>query len=130
LYQIDGGELQRSNVFSNISSGTHTITVLDELGCTNISEEVLIIDYPKFFTPNGDGSNDTWNIVGLNDQSNSKILIYDRYGKLLKQITTRGEGCDGTFNGYELPATDYWFTIDYLENNINKVFKAHFSLKR
>jgi len=130
LYQIDGGEAQRSNVFSNVSSGTHTITVLDELGCTNISEEVLIIDYPKFFTPNGDGSNDTWNIVGLNDQSNSKILIYDRYGKLLKQITTRGEGWDGTFNGYELPATDYWFTIDYLENNINKVFKAHFSLKR
>ncbi len=130
LYQIDGGQIQRSNVFANVSSGTHTITVLDELGCTNVSEDVLIIDYPKFFTPNGDGSNDTWNIVGLNDQSNSIIFIYDRYGKLLKQITTRGEGWDGTFNGYQLPASDYWFTIDYLENNINKLFKAHFSLKR
>ena len=130
LYQIDGGDTQRSNVFANVSSGTHIITVLDELGCTNISDEVLIIDYPKFFTPNGDGSNDKWNIVGLNDQSNAKIFIYDRYGKLLKQITTRGEGWDGTFNGCQLPASDYWFTIDYLENNVNKLFKAHFSLKR
>jgi gliding motility-associated-like protein len=29
-----------------------------------------------------------------------------------------------------MPATDYWFTIEYLENNVTKIFKSHFSLKR
>jgi len=106
------------------------VWVEDGQGCTNLSREVTVIDYPRYFTPNGDGFNDSWNVVGLNDQPEAKIYIFDRYGKLLKQISTIGEGWNGTFNGYELPGSDYWFTIEYLENNVTKLFKAHFSLKR
>jgi gliding motility-associated-like protein len=99
-------------------------------------DNVSIINYPHFFTPNGDGVNDTWNITGLNDQESAKIYIFDRYGKLLKQISPKiNGGWDGTFNGQPLPTTDYWFTVDYYEIDINgtfvpKQFKAHFSLKR
>ena len=91
--------------------------------------KITIIDYPKYFTPNGDGYNDKWNIGGL---TNTNIDIYDRYGKLIKQINTSNPGWDGTFNGQLLPATDYWFTIEYIEPNTNntKIFKSHFSLKR
>jgi gliding motility-associated-like protein len=130
LYQIDGGEFQSSNEFTGLSSGTHTLTVKDVQGCTNLSIPVIVIDYPKYFTPNGDGYDDTWNIKGLNDQPNARIFIFDRYGKLLKEISTIGNGWDGTFNSKQLPATDYWFTVEYVENNLNKLFKAHFSLKR
>ena len=130
LYQLDFGPPQESNVFSNVSSGTHTVKVLDEPRCTDLVQDVNVIDYPKYFTPNGDGFNESWNIVGLTNQPNAKIFIFDRYGKLLKQISTIGQGWDGSFNGHELPSTDYWFTIDYLENSVNKLFKAHFSLKR
>jgi gliding motility-associated-like protein len=132
LYQIDDGALQTSNVFSGIGAGNYTIRITDSDGCTDYSEDVLVIDYPKYFTPNGDGFNDTWNIKGLSDQANTTLLIYDRYGKLLKQISPKGQGWDGTFNGVQLPATDYWFTVDYVEpnNDLNKLFKAHFSLKR
>lgn len=130
LYKIDNGAWQNSNVFTGLGGGTYTISVTDVEGCTDLSQTATIIDYPKFFTPNGDGFNDTWNIIGLRDQPKSTILIYDRYGKLLKQISTKGDGWDGTFNSQVLPSTDYWFTINYLENNIEKLFKAHFSLKR
>jgi gliding motility-associated-like protein len=129
-YKLDDEPFQRSSIFADVSSGLHHITVRDTEGCTNITQPVTVIGYPKFFTPNGDGNNDTWNIEGLNDQANAQIFIYDRYGKLIKQISTTGQGWDGTFNGHELPSTDYWFTVAFKENNINKEFKAHFSLKR
>jgi gliding motility-associated-like protein len=50
----------------------------------------------------------------------------------MKQISSNGQGWDGTYNGRLLPADDYWFTVDYVEPNDGKAkqFKAHFSLKR
>ncbi|MES2410890.1 MAG: T9SS type B sorting domain-containing protein, partial [Bacteroidota bacterium] len=79
---------------------------------------------------NGDGIHDTWNIVGLGDQPNAKIYIFDRYGKLMKQISSTGQGWDGIYNGHLLPSDDYWFTVDFTEGATVKQFKAHFSLKR
>ncbi|MBC8644154.1 T9SS type B sorting domain-containing protein [Flavobacterium lindanitolerans] len=72
----------------------------------------------------------TRNIIGLADQPEASIYIFDRYGKLLKQISPAGNGWDGTMNGSPLPSTDYWFKVLYKENNASKEFKAHFSLKR
>ena len=130
LYQLDDRSPQESNVFDNVSFGTHIIKVIDKNGCSPpLTQEVAIIDYPHFFTPNGDGINDFWNISGLNRLQNPKITIFDRYGKLIFQ-TDNNVGWDGTLNGANLPATDYWFTIDFEENNIPRTFKAHFSLSR
>jgi gliding motility-associated-like protein len=129
-YQLDDGAFQSSNVFTNVSSGSHTVKVNDVNGCTNLSQNVFIIGYPKFFTPNGDGYNDSWNLNGLSDQPLAKIYIFDRYGKLIKQISSVGEGWDGTYTGQIMPATDYWFTVEYSELSTTKVFKSHFSLLR
>ena len=98
--------------------------------CQSVVVNAAVIDYPHYFTPNGDGINDHWNIIGLSDEPNAKIYIFDRFGKLLKQISSTSLGWDGTFNGQLLPSTDYWFTVEYTEAGINKMFKAHFSLKR
>ncbi|RZJ32874.1 MAG: T9SS type B sorting domain-containing protein, partial [Flavobacterium sp.] len=125
LYQLDGGAFQSSNVFHNLMQGTHTVTVVDA-NCTNLNGTAEIINFPKYFTPNGDGFHDTWNISGVD----GSIWIFDRFGKLLKQISTDGSGWDGTYNGRELPSTDYWFVIDYAQNGAGKTFRAHFSLKR
>lgn len=131
LYQLDYGPLQESNVFQNVGSGTHVIRVVDANGCSSpLSQEVMVINYPRFFTPNEDNYNDTWNISGLANQSNAKIYIFDRFGKLLKQIRPRGKGWDGTYNDRPMPADDYWFLVEYEENGSSKEFKAHFSLKR
>ncbi|UPT71107.1 MAG: T9SS type B sorting domain-containing protein [Flavobacterium sp. JAD_PAG50586_2] len=136
-YSLDDGPRQTSNVFENVSIGVeHTIHVWDtEGGIAYSCEELIIgnvniIDYPHYFTPNGDGIHDTWNIWGLQGQLSAKIFIFDRYGKLLKQISSKGAGWDGTYNGHLLPSDDYWFTVDFEENSAMRQFKAHFTLKR
>ncbi|MFV8270385.1 T9SS type B sorting domain-containing protein [Flavobacterium sp. GT2N3] len=131
LYQLDNGPIQVSTVFENVSLGTHSITVKHVNGCSEFTNDnVLVINYPKFFTPNDDGYNDTWNVFTLQEQLNSKILIFDRHGKFLKEIFPNGTGWDGTYIGQPMPANDYWFSIEYIEQDVVKNFKSHFSLKR
>lgn len=129
-YTLDNGLTQSSNVFTNVAPGPHIVSVTDENGCTNLTKLVTIIGYPTYFTPNGDGYNDTWNVLGLG--ASAKVFIFDRYGKLIKQISPTGQGWDGTLNGQPMISTDYWFTVDYSEplTGENKTYRSHFSLKR
>ncbi len=91
--------------------------------------DISVIGHAKFFTPNGDGYNDFWQIKGINAsfQPNSIIYIFDRYGKLLKQLSVKSEGWDGTFNGTKMPTDDYWFKL-FLEDG--RQYSGHFTLKR
>lgn len=129
-YSLDGSPFQDSPTFDNITSGSHTVTVRDKNGCGSVTDTIIVVNYPKFFTPNGDGFNDTWNITDLSGQEKAVIYIYDRYGKLLTQIYPSKGGWDGTYNGSIMPSTDYWFTVTFEENYQTKEFKSHFSLKR
>jgi gliding motility-associated-like protein len=129
-YQLDFGPFQDSNEFENVAAGVHTLTVRDAEGCGVLSKEVLIVDYPRFFTPNGDGINDSWNITSIGNVSVSKISIFDQFGRFIKQMNATESGWDGTYICQNLPANDYWFTITYQEGGITKEFRSHFSLKR
>jgi gliding motility-associated-like protein len=131
-YSLNDGPWQDSPIFGDLQGGEHTVYVRDTLNCGQVFTIFIVIDYPKFFTPNGDGYNDTWNIKGIADQPNAKIYIFDRYGKLIKQLSPISNGWDGTFNGEEVPSTDYWFTVEFIDpiDDTMKIFKAHFTLKR
>jgi gliding motility-associated-like protein len=131
-YSMDGNAFQGSNIFNNVSTGTHYITIKDiNSDCAEVViENIQTIDYPKFFTPNNDGINDIWTIKDLSRTLKGQITIYDRLGKLVKVIQPSDIGWDGTLNGSNLPATDYWFSIDYTEDSLPKIFKSHFSLIR
>ncbi|MCH2231320.1 MAG: T9SS type B sorting domain-containing protein, partial [Crocinitomicaceae bacterium] len=131
-YQLDDGEWQVNGEFLDLQPGEHVIIVRDTNGCGELVKGFLVIDYMKFFTPNGDAYNPTWNIIGLQNQSSAKIYIFDRYGKLLKQISPSGQGWDGTFNGNPMPSNDYWFKVEYVDpfDGSSKEFKNHFTLKR
>jgi len=131
-YQLDNGPFQNSNILHDVSSGDHVVTILDTYGnCGEYELPILVLKYPKFFTPNNDGINDTWNIVNLYNQPNAIINIFDRFGKFIIQIAPTGNGWDGTYNNNQLPSTDYWFVVSYKGiNGEDKEFKAHFSLKR
>ncbi len=130
-YQIDNGSFQTDNVFQNVSSGEHFITINDVKGkCDAITLIAKVLKYPNYFTPNGDNYHDNWNIWDLAYQPDAVIYVYDRFGKLIKQFSPVEQGWDGTYNGIPLPSADYWFHVFYKNNGINQEFKAHFSLKR
>jgi gliding motility-associated-like protein len=127
VYSLDGVNYQSGNTFENLPSGQYTVYVKDKNGCGITDKDVLLLMYPKFFTPNGDGYNDYWQIDNSTAKANFKILIFDRLGKLLKAIDSHSGGWDGTFNGQPLPSTDYWFTFTMSDG---KEYKGHFALKR
>ena len=131
LYSIDSenGPYQTSNVFTNLTSGAHIVYIKSPYACGIASKIFTILEFPKFFTPNGDGINDTWSIVGIDKKFNtsSEIYIFDRYGKLLTKIDPKSFGWNGIYNGHALPATDYWFTTTLPDGT---VYKGHFSLFR
>lgn len=120
---------QESNVFENVTPGIYRVFVKDiKNNCGVVNEEVSVIGFPKFFTPNDDGIHDTWQIIGVSEmfQPNTKILIFDRFGKLVKELDPIGNGWDGTFNGGKLPSDDYWFSVKLQDG---RTFKNHFTLK-
>lgn len=129
-YSLNALDWQSSPIFTNLPNGSYTIYVRDIQGCgLLLTNTIQTITYPNYFTPNDDGYNDRWNI-NLPSEYEGLITIYDRYGKLIKQISPDSSGWDGTYNGGILPSTDYWFKVEYTEDNIRKEFKSHFSLKR
>lgn len=131
LYSLDSpnGPFQASNHFENVTAGFHTVYVYSTKGCGTTPEKISVLEIPKFFTPNQDGVNDTWNIIGMNASfyANSKIYIFDRFGKLLADVDPKSPGWTGIYNGYNLPSTDYWYLVT-LENG--RTVRGHFSLVR
>ena len=126
-YSLDGVTYQDSNRFDNLPMGDYQIYVRDKNGCGIAEQDIYLLFYPRFFTPNGDGFHDFWQLFNSEQEPTNKIYIFDRYGKLLKQISPEGPGWDGTFNGNPVPSSDYWFRV---ERSNGAVYNGHFSLKR
>lgn len=135
LFSIDNLPFQTSNVFTGLTPGIHTVTITDVNNCTDVTKRVTVLGFPKYFTPNGDGINDFWNIHYFDLQPNAKIYVYDRFGKLLTQLTPQSKGWDGTYNGKLMPSTDYWFLVEFKDYNekgewVWQTFRSHFSMLR
>ena len=131
-FQLDGGSWQSNSIFEYVTGcEEHIVVARDIDGCIfETQTSVMIMDYPKFFTPNGDGYNDTWNIKCLRENPVAKISVFDRFGKLIISFSPRENSWDGRFNGQLLPGSDYWFVAEYLNNNgIQATFRSHFSLR-
>jgi gliding motility-associated-like protein len=126
-------DYQNEPYFQNITPGIHTIYVRDKNSCGIAPMEISVIGYPKFFTPNNDGHNDTWNVLGVSENffQSATVYIFNRFGKLITEIDLYSNGWNGTFNGNHLPATDYWFSVELVDIKGNtRVKKGHFSLIR
>jgi len=131
-YRLNNGSFQASNIFLGIPYGDHIITIRDTSNlCGNITLPFRAIGYPTFFTPNGDGVNDTWNIPHLSNVTDATIKIFDRYGKLVKEISPSGIGWNGISNGgNELPSSSYWFRAEYILDGVQRTYVSYFALQR
>ena len=121
---------QESPFFNDVLPGVHEVYIKDLTGCGIVGPiPAYVLGAPRYFTPNGDGFNDTWNLKGANADFNRNAIIhiYDRYGKFIKQISPIGTGWDGKFNERAMPSDDYWFSIKLDDG---RIVKGHFALKR
>lgn len=127
-FSLDGTFFQDNALFTGIAPGNYLAYARDKSGCgLSTPFQIYVLDYPRFFTPNNDGYNDVWKIKNLDLFPKAVITIFNRYGKLLKQLNINNAGWNGKFNNSDLPADDYWFSLNSGEG---KLIKGHFSLKR
>ena len=102
-------------------SGEYVVTVTDFNGCE--AYDTVIIDIPlkipTIFTPNGDGKNDTWNILNIGTYDDVTITIFNRWGNQLFYFHGNGfdytdpeNQWDGTYNGKLVPFGEYLFVIN------------------
>ncbi len=127
---IDNGT---DNTFYINRTDTYTVTVVDQNGCEATAEifmEFIDVEFPNFFTPDGDGLNDIWipdNIEGFPDVL---IKIYDRYGRVVEEMSRNVEGWDGNYDGKPLPTGDYWYVVQLQGEQDDREFVGHFTLYR
>lgn len=116
----------------DLITSSQTIYIYNETTCnSNESSFTVLIqdgDYyiPKYFTPNNDGNHDFWQVLDATNTINH-ISIYNRYGKLIKDMLPNTVGWNGTFNGKPLESNDYWYVITF---NSGETLNGHFTLKR
>lgn len=129
VYSLDNGPYQESPVFTGVIMGLHTVYVQDLNECGIVNENIAVIGVPHYFTPNGDGIHDYWNIKGVLTDAHKKstIRVFDRFGKLMKQFSPNTAGWDGTYNGNQAVSDDYWYVIELQDG---RSIKGHFALKR
>lgn len=130
---IPFGNFQDNPIFENVAPGLHTLYIRDKNGCGATQIEIGVIGYLRFLTPNNDGKNDTWQILGVTEDAypQAELLIFDRYGKFITQINPLGNGWDGNYNNSPMTTSDYWFTLQLTDlNGQIHIRNGHFTLKR
>ncbi|WP_196890265.1 T9SS type B sorting domain-containing protein [Aureivirga sp. CE67] len=126
-YSIDGEYYQDEPVFENLQVNDYTVFIRDKNGCGVVNDKVFLLYYPQYFTPNGDGIHDFWQLNNAEGEKYNQIFIFDRYGKLITKFIGKDKGWDGTFQGEPMPSSDYWFL---LKRTNGKEYRGHFTLKR
>lgn len=127
-FSLDGSYFQDNPLFTGIAPGNYLAYARDKNGCgISVPYSVYVLDYPRFFTPNGDGYNDVWQIKNLELFPQAVITIFNRYGKLLEELNAINPSWNGTYLKNKLAADDYWFHLNFGDG---KIIKGHFSLKR
>lgn len=131
-YFIDGTTTIDETSYYINHTDTYTITVIDSRGCTyrdDIYMEFIDIDIPPVFTPNGDGSQDEWQIVNDEGFPNIVTKVYDRYGRWLGTLN-QGDRWKGIYDNNALPTGDYWYVLKINGENDPREFVGHFTLYR
>jgi len=92
--------------------------------------EFLDIEIPNFFTPDGDGINDTWYPRNIEIYPNLTVVIFDRYQRLIATYKGNRTAWSGYYNNKLLPSGDYWYTVKLNQPDDTRVFKGNFTLYR
>jgi|SRR5690554_2318747 len=115
---------------------TYFLTV--DNGICSIIDEVTVfvedgLEIPNTFSPNGDGINDTWDILGIEEYPDCNIQIFTRWGQLVYQTTgySKEKRWDGNSkSGKEMAAGAYFYVINLRDDAYEDPIKGTLSLVR
>ncbi|WP_339654855.1 T9SS type B sorting domain-containing protein [uncultured Maribacter sp.] len=128
---FNGESYGEETTYTTNESGMVNVRVVDARGCVlelNVPFEFTgMLEFPNFFTPDGDNLNDIWSPKNRNLFAGVSVKIYDRYGRVVA-ILDEVSGWDGTYEGREVPTGDYWYVVNANSNEIRYV--GHFTLYR
>ncbi|MCB0793335.1 MAG: gliding motility-associated C-terminal domain-containing protein, partial [Flavobacteriales bacterium] len=100
------------------TTATYTVTLTDTNGCTatDVASVIVVgsLYAPNTFTPNGDGINDRFLVLGT-EIADFSLLIFNRWGEKIFESDDLREGWDGTYNGVLSPIDTYVWRVDYQE---------------
>jgi gliding motility-associated-like protein len=126
-YSVDGVNFQDSTIFYDVPGGLQTAYAREKSGCGQNTKQFVVLVFPPFFTPNNDTYN-VWEVTGMENYPQAVVTIFDRYGKLIAQLSRFKMTWDGTLNQVPLPASDYWYALKV--DDSMPILRGHFTLKR
>ena len=106
----------------------YTLNAVSTVGCGEVTSSAQVKVYndiyiPNAFTPNGDGKNDKFHILALDDYKLDAFIIYDRWGRIVFKATNTSDGWDGTFNGMPQPTAIYVYYLELRSVTGKKIFR-------
>ncbi len=139
----DDGSLNDRNISNPIATPSkttlYTVYGYDQFGCLDSSyvtiyvDSTMVEDAPTGFTPNGDGLNDVYHLVGVKYRTLVDFRIYNRWGQQVFYTTNYKDGWDGNYNGVPQDVGTYFYTIVVARpggEGDNKVYKGELTLIR
>jgi len=133
-YAIDSpNDFGTDDIFEIDHTGTYILYVKDAKDCIVELQVDLVyngLQIPNFFTPDGDGINDTWYPKHIELYPNISVSIFDRYQRLIARYKGNQHSWDGSYKGKLLPSGDYWYIIRLNDPVHDREFKGSFTLYR
>ena len=125
-----GGVLKYTLLGKPTSAGTAVFSFQIGGKACDVSVKVLdseMIKVSDYFSPNGDGVNDYWSIPELDLLPDSKVFIFDRFGRVLVEYAGTAFRWDGLINNIPAPVDSYWYLVKL--NDI-ETLRGNFTLMR
>jgi gliding motility-associated-like protein len=85
--------------------GVYEVIVVDTNGCVDTAStlvsivvEASCLNIPELVSPNFDGHNDTWDIIGLDQFAEAQVEIFNRWGNLVYSVSPYSKPWEGEIN--------------------------------
>jgi gliding motility-associated-like protein len=116
---------------------TVRVKVKDEWGCEAEDSKYLNVEpccnayLPNSFSPNGDGVNDVFRIIGYGNYHILDFYVANRWGNIIFKTIDQNTGWDGTINGIEQSMDTYYYYLRYeCANGEKRFIKGDLTLLR
>lgn len=135
-WDLQWNDGSKDSLFTISQTGLYSLNASN--GCGSSKDELVIreglckVYVPSAFTPNGDGKNDQFQILGSENLSSMHLKIFNRWGEVVFETRDKNKGWNGMYLGAESSSAVFIYMLEYKENGSNQIqsMKGSFVLVR